>query len=288
MKMMDYEVFKNVITARIKEFLPSIYAKFNVTVEQVPKINGMKEAMIVYFETEECRMSGPNIYLDNLYKEFTQSNDLDFIMHDTAHKIMTFTGTQMLDGSESIEVEKLKADIVKMIINTELNSGLLQLAPHRDFLGLSVIYRMAVADADGNGYATALITNDLLKELKMSVEELDALAEKNSRRKLRTKVVEVGPYARMMMTEGLIYGAINIERTDEIRKIADELDSDLYLLPSSVHDIMVFCEGFFNEDELCAMLKNGNEVCNDEDEFLTDNIYHYSRSDDTVELVVRE
>lgn len=288
-KMMEYEVFKKVVTERIKEFLPSIYAKFDVTIEPVPKINGMKEAMIVCFETEDCRMSGPNIYLDDLYREFTESNDLDFIMHDTACKIVAFTGTQMLCENDAIEMERYKPDIVKMLINTEMNTGLLAMAPHKEFMDLSVIYRMAVSDADGHGYATALITNDLLKELKMAVDELDALAEENSRRKFKTKVVSVAPECRMMATEGLIYGAINLERMDEIKKIADEMDSDLYLLPSSIHDIMAFSAKICNSTKvLFEMLKEGNETCNDEDEFLSNNIYYYSRSENTVELITRE
>lgn len=283
--MMDYGVFKNVVTARIKEFLPSVYAEFEVSVERVPKINGMREAMIVWLETEGCRMSGPNIYLDDLYSAFTECSDIDFVLHDAACKITAFTGTQMLCRNEAVELDAYKADIVKMLINTELNAGLLAAAPHKNFLDLSVIYRMAVADADGNGYATALITNELQEELKMTVEELDALAEENSRSKLKTKVMNVAPGCRMMITEGLIYGAINLQRTDELKKIADEMESDLYLLPSSIHDVMVFrAESFGDEKTLLAMLKEGNETCNNDDEFLSNNIYYYSRAENTVIL----
>ena len=282
---MEYEVFKNVITTRMKEFLPSIYANFQVAVEPIPKINGMKEAMIVYFETEDCRMSGPNIYLDDLYRAFTECNDIDFILHDTACKIVAFTGTQMLRGGEPVDIGQYKQDIVKMMINTELNTGLLAMSPHKNFFDLSVIYRMMVTDADGNGYATALITNELLEELKMTVDELEELAEKNSRSRLKTKVVQVAPECRMMITEGLIYGAINLQRLDEIKLLADEMESDLYLLPSSIHDIMVFsAELCRSEKELFTLLKDGNSACNDEDEFLSDNIYYYNRAEHTIEM----
>lgn len=283
--MMDYEVFKSVVTARIKEFLPSVYAKFEVKTERVPKINGMKDAMVVFFETEDYRMSGPNIYLDDLYRAFTESEDMDLLLKDAACKIMAFTGTQMFDKGEFADLDQYKDDIVKVLINTEMNSGLLEVAPHKEYLDLSVTYRLAVDDADGRGYSTALITNELIQEFGMTVDELDELAEKNSRRKLAVKVIPVSPELRMMATTGMIFGGINLQRKDEIRKIADELESDLYLLPSSIHDIMVFGGTLFEDESVYFnMLKDGNETCNDEEEILSYNIYFYDREKDMLEI----
>lgn len=283
--MMDYEVFKNVVTTRIKDFLPSIYAEFGVSIERVPKINGMKEAMIIAFEAENCRMSGPNIYLDDLYRDFIEHEDMDFVLKDTASKIMAFTGTQMIGEKNSIKLEDYKGDIVKMMINTEKNKELLELAPHKSYLDLSVVYRMVISDMDGNGYSTALITNGLMEELGITLDELDALAEYNSRSKLATKVMSVAPGCYMMITTGMIFGAINIQRLDEIKKISDEIESDLYLLPSSIHDLMVFdVNGPAGEKELFDMVREGNELCNDEDEFLSNSVYYYNRTKNALEL----
>ena len=106
--MMDYEVFKNVIATRIKEFLPSVYAEFDVSIMEVPKINGMKEAMILAFESDGCRMSGPNIYLDDLYNDFKESRDLEEILKETAGKIIGCTGTQNFGRSETVKLEEYK------------------------------------------------------------------------------------------------------------------------------------------------------------------------------------
>lgn len=283
--MMDYGVFKKVIVTRIKEYLPPVYAKFEVNVEQVPKINGVKEAMIVEFNSDGCRMAGPNIYLDDLYMSFMQHEDLDMLLKDTACKITAFTGTQNLGQNETVDMLQYRSDIIKVLVNTEMNKDLLKAAPHKDFLDLSVTYRIAVNESGGNGYATALITNELLDELKMTPEELDTLAEENSRRKLKTQVIAIGPKARMMITTGMAFGGINLQRTDEIRKIADELDSDLYLLPSSIHDVMVFAESVCDdENKFFEMLKSGNDECNDAGENLSYNIYYYDRTENKLEI----
>ena len=82
-----------------------------------------------------------------------------------------------------------------------------------------------------------------------------------------------------------MYGAINLLRTDEIRKLSDEVDGNLYLLPSSVHDVMAFKETEYSkESSYFAMLKSGNEKCNDTDENLSNNIYYYDREKNTIEI----
>lgn len=283
--MMDYEVFKNVIAERIKEFLPSVYAEFRVSIVDVPKINGMREAMILAFESDGCRMSGPNIYLDDLYEEFSECGDLDEILHDTAQIIIGFTGTQNLSKNGEVNLEGYRDFVVHMLINTEMNRELLKNAPHREFFDLSVIYRLAIPEPDGNGYLTALITNDMLDEMRVSADELDELADKNSRRELPTQLFRLGPYLTMMTTDAKMYGAINLLRTDEIKKISDEMDGSLYLLPSSVHDLMVLKDdGRHMEKGLFEMIKSGNEKCNDRDENLSYNIYYYDREKGKIEV----
>ena len=283
--MMDYEVFKNVIATRIKEFLPSVYAEFDVSIMEVPKINGMKEAMILAFESDGCRMSGPNIYLDDLYNDFKESRDLEEILKETAGKIIGCTGTQNFGRSETVKLEEYKKYVVQMLINTDMNSQLLESAPHREFFDLSLIYRLAIPDANDGGYATALITYEMMNEMGLTLEELDSLAEENSRSNLPTQLFRMGPELTMMTTEAKMYGAINLLRTDEIRKLSDEVDGNLYLLPSSVHDVMAFKETEYSkESSYFAMLKSGNEKCNDTDENLSNNIYYYDREKNTIEI----
>lgn len=286
--MMDYEVFKNVVTARIKEFLPPIFARFNVDVNKTNKINGIREAMVLSLESEECYVFGPNVYLDEQYEKFSECGDMDEILQNIAETIIEFTGTQPLGETGMIDLTEYKNNIVQMLINTDMNRDLLESVPHKEYFDLSLIYRIAVPYADGTGYATALITNELMEELEMTADELDKLAEENSRRDLPTQLFRMGPYLTMMTTESKMYGAINLLRTDEIKKLSDEMDGSLYLLPSSVHDLMVLKDdGHHVENGLFEMLKSGNDKCNDIDENLSYNIYYYDREENKLELKCR-
>lgn len=287
--MMDYEVFKNVVTARIKEFLPPIYRDFKVEICYVPKINGVREAMIVSLEMEDYRMSGPNIYMDDLYEQFKACSDMDRILQETAETVVAFTGMQPLGEGECVKLQDYRNNVVQMLINTEMNRELLENAPHREFFDLSVIYRLAVLDADGKGYATALITNELMEELGVTAEELDQLAEENSRRNLKTQLFPMTSELTMMTTEAKMYGAINLLRMDEIKKVAEKMNANLYLLPSSVHDIMAIRDsGLNSEENLFAMLKDGNDLCNNQDENLSFNIYYYDREKNALEIMYHD
>ncbi len=283
--MMDYEVFKNVVTARIKEFLPPIYRNFNAEVHRVPKINGMREAMIVSLEMDDCRMSGPNIYLDELYERFIECGEMDSIMKEAAQAVIAFTGMQHLGERGAVKLQDYRGNVVQMLINTEMNRDLLETAPHKEFFDLSIIYRIAVPDEDGKGYATALVTNEMMEELGVTAEELDRLAEENSRRDLKTQLFPMTTELTMMTTEAKMYGAVNLLRMDEIKKVSEKMNANLYILPSSVHDLMVIRENeMTSEITLFAMLKDGNETCNDPDENLSYNIYYYDREKNALDI----
>ena len=110
----------------------------------------------------------------------------------------------------------------------------------------------------------------------LSIDELDNLAEENSRRNLPAQLFRMGPCLSMMTTEAKMYGGINLLRLDEIKKISDEMNSSLYILPSSVHDLMILKDdGHHMEKGLFEMLRSGNEKCNDVEENLSYNIYYY-------------
>lgn len=45
--MMDYEVFREVVSERIKDFLPPIFSSYKVKINTVRKVNEEKEALIM-------------------------------------------------------------------------------------------------------------------------------------------------------------------------------------------------------------------------------------------------
>lgn len=62
-----------------------------------------------------------------------------------------------------------------------------------------------------------------------------------------------------------------------LEKIQTKLDSDFYLLPSSIHEVIIVPdEGGFDRSELDAMVKTINETEVDANDRLADHVYYYS------------
>ena len=89
--MMDYEVFREVVSERIKDFLPPIFSSYKVKINTVRKVNEEKEALIMMPEKSGELTAMPNIYLDEMYEEFQKVEDLDVVLRLMAAMVIHYT-----------------------------------------------------------------------------------------------------------------------------------------------------------------------------------------------------
>ena len=87
--MMDYEVFREVVSERIKDFLPPIFSSYKVKINTVRKVNEEKEALIMMPEKSGELTAMPNIYLDEMYEEFQKVEDLDVVLRLMAAMVIS-------------------------------------------------------------------------------------------------------------------------------------------------------------------------------------------------------
>ena len=94
----------------------------------------------------------------------------------------------------------------------------------------------------------------------------------------------------VLSSKSRVNGAVYMADVSTLSKIADELDTDLILLPSSRHELLVLpfgmADGPDKWQEMAAMVTeiNHSGTVSDED-FLADSCYSYIRSRGTVEKV---
>ena len=86
---MDYEVFREVVSERIKDFLPPIFSSYKVKINTVRKVNEEKEALIMMPEKSGELTAMPNIYLDEMYEEFQKVEDLDVVLRLMAAMVIS-------------------------------------------------------------------------------------------------------------------------------------------------------------------------------------------------------
>ena len=81
-----------------------------------------------------------------------------------------------------------------------------------------------------------------------------------------------------------INGSSLILYRNELDKIAMRLGSDLYILPSSIHELIVVPSDIGDTQELRMMVAAVNENEVPEEELLSDNVYYYDRATGKVRI----
>lgn len=299
--MMEYEIFKEVVKEKFKEFLPEKYQDAQVEIREIQKVNKTKDGLTLV--NVEAGMSiSPTIYIDDMYEKYKATEDLNETIMKAAKGFMD----AMQDKDSLIPMINLddsKDKIVFQLINTEQNKEMLANMPHREFKDLSVIYRMVVK-IDGEGIASTPIHHGLAEKLGFTEEQLFKLAAENTKRLLPPVVKSMNDVMReIFMKDGMspeiadmmlgemppeqqmyvisnnkgINGAVSMLYEDGLHDLAEKLGSDLYIMPSSIHEVIAVSTDLGNPNELAAMVAEINMDQVALDERLSNQVYHYDK-----------
>lgn len=198
-------------------------------------------------------------------------------------------------------------DIIFELVNTESNQEILQERPHREIGDLSVIYKFLVSETE-YGRMTLPITNDIAKDMNISEQELFEVAYKNTDERLSFSIKsmremligtmfpfgempENDPMVEMMLppeddppmyvmtsSDG-VKGACCILYSDKLGDFADKVDSDLVILPSSIHEVIILPKDESIEmDILKNMVNEINMGVVSEEDRLSNNIFVFDRA----------
>ena len=284
MNRLDYEQFKVVITTKLEELLLKSKKPYGYRKQVVHKINQDLDAISMI--GENITMS-PTLYFNNMFEYY---NGTDTTIEEIALKVFE----TMLEGVSQTEItenglpdkDKFMKNIFFQLINTEKNKTLLLDHPHREYLDLSIIYRYAVNISD-NDIATAMINYSLMDEFKLTEKELYEAAYKNTKKILKPKVTSPGLPGFYMITNDLnIFGANGILYKDIVAKEAKKLGTDIYLIPSSMHEFLIQpVSDTLKPKDLKEVIKNANENVIDPEDYLSDSLYIYRLETDTVEVI---
>lgn len=283
MNRLDYEQFKMVLTTKLEELLLKSKKPYGYKKQVVHKINQDLDSISLI--GENIKMS-PTLYFNNMYDYYIGA---DVSVEELALKAFE----TMLEGVNQTEItgefpdkEKFMENIFFQIINTEKNKTLLLEVPHREYLDLSIIYRYAVNISD-NDIATTTINYILMDDFKLTEEELYEAAYKNTRRILKPKVVSPGfPGFYMITNDQNIFGANGILYKDIIAKEAKKLNTDIYLIPSSIHEFLIQpVSNNLKPKDLKEIIKDANEHVIDPEDYLSDSLYIYKLETDTIEVI---
>lgn len=301
--MMEYEIFKGVVGEKFKEFLPEKYQDAQVEIRPVDKVNRTLDGLSIRVNEPGMNIS-PTIYVNHMYEDYVTTENLNATLERAAEGFMkAMEQKESINVSELTNAECAKDKIVFQLINTEQNKEMLERVPHREFQDLSIVYRWIVK-MDEEGIHSTLIKDKLAEQLGFTEEQLFHLAVENTRRILPPTVKSINEVmceifmkdgmpdeiAEMMMNEFPkeksmwivsndrgINGAISMLYEDKLQALAMELDSDLYIMPSSVHEVIAVSASVGDPYELAQMVAETNLEQVALGERLSNQVYHYDK-----------
>ena len=262
----------------------------------------------------------PTIYLEDFYKEYVAGKGLDEIIREiiVCEKRAGVENTQHDIMSWFCDFEKVKDSIVYRLVNTGKNKGLLKEVPHQSFLDLSKVYYVEV-DMGEIKQGSIRICNNHLDMWGVTEEEIMKVAEENIRKykvahtkklgdilmelmrsgrwgnvqefedeKIWKENIDKGPEMYVATNDQCLHGANVMCYENFLRDFAEEKRSDIYILPSSIHELILLpvnkCNGI-EVEELRNMVNEVNMMQVPEEEILSNNVYYYDRVEDRVTVI---
>lgn len=303
--MMNKKEFTNEIAAKIATILPEAFAGAEITVSEHKKNNGLVlTGLTIHKPGSDV---SPIIYLDQYYKHYCEKiATMDDILLIIKKILLDNPGNEYSDVKETIvDFANVKDKIFVAFINKQRNAEKLLDIPYTEMEDLAVIYKVMLTSSK-EGTATITITNPMMEQWGITKEELHALSIENSRRILPPEVLPLGKMVgKIMRLNGMsgeqldeidelftpeeipmfvitndlkLNGAASIYYSDVLEKIAEKLRDDLYILPSSIHEVIAIPLKYGDLESLSTMVKEVNSTQVAEEEQLSDNVYLYTAS----------
>ena len=318
--MMNYEDFKNYVKEHILGELPDTYSEFEVSINKTFKNNGLKLDGLCIRGHDSI---APVIYLNGYYEQYNEGTSLESVMSDISEQYKEHVEHRGISSDivkEISNIETARDKIFAKIVNTKNNKHLLENRPHTEFEDLSITYHIMVS-RDASGIASAPITDVIANGLGVTTEELDAIAKENmaknnpmyfvdmqdmmldlflsdivdqgmSKEEAREMFAEMFPNseARMYVLSNAtkVNGAIWMTDPDALEMISEKVGGDFFILPSSVHEVIIVPNDGYSELELQDMVMSVNQGEVRPEDRLSDNVYAYDSKEHKLSLATHD
>lgn len=281
---MTYSEFTEALLSFVRIALPE---ECSADLHTVIKNNDTKLTGLTI--TETGRNIAPTIYLDHYYEKYCAGKDLNQIVDEIVETYLEYRPREDFDMSFFTDFEKVKDRIVYKLVNCERNKELLQDVPYVPYLDLAVVFCCLLRE-NKSGSATVLIRQKHMEQWQVTTEDLFALAKENSPRLLSYELEDMNSLMKRIcgedtMESGQMYVLSNSQRLfgascilDEnlLEKIAKDQHSGFYVLPSSIHEVILLPRDTPDTSEaLSKMVQEINATHVSSEEVLSDHVYYY-------------
>ena len=272
--------------------------KCNVCLNDIIKNNGVKLCGLTVAQND-CN-TATTIYLNDYYEAYESGKaTLEDVINDM---MSSCEATINIDMRHFLDYNSVKDRIVYKLINTEKNRELLEGIPHFEYLDLSIVFQYLLEDVIRGSRATVLIHNTHLKMWGITPEEIYSDAKRNTPildkyeiKSIDDVLSEIMPLQNtahdkiplyVLSNKSMIQGAACMLYPDLLKNFSGEIDSNIYIIPSSIHEVLLLPT---DENDKAESIKQLIKVVNDtqveEEEVLSYSVYFYDCGNEKIEIV---
>lgn len=311
---MKYKEFCEEIRMAVQSIAGSDY---KVSVMKVNKLNGINlQSMVIQKNGETVT---PNIYLEEYYERYQNGRSIELLADEVMSCYLQIGKRPNLSVPSIIDFDTVRDKIFFKLINYDKNKELLETVPFIKWLDLAVVFSVLVKQ-DTEGIGSFYVSNQLMEGWNLDTETIYKYALANTPRLFGSSVRMMDDIIRDMLikdfehagdkdsfdnimnailseqssTNGYhkmyvasnsigINGAVWMLYNDELHTLSNKLNSDLYLLPSSIHEIIIIkADEELQKDQLLDMVREVNDTQVPVQEVLSDNVYYFKRETETI------
>ena len=291
--MMTFENFKKKLVKEVQEALGD---ERKVCITVICKNNQTKKEVLTF----EGNSSGctPAIYLRDLYRQLQAGITVEMCRDEVlaiANRNPIVNVSKITDNWDEI-----KERIFPVLVNKQWNEQRLENLVHIDFLNFAVMLKYYVDDIPA-GKGSINVSRELMEAWgidehvlwktaaeKLENEEFTIMdLEDIVMREFGTEFQSDRSGALYILTnKGALNGAAAMLRTDILTSFAESIGRNFYILPSSIHELILLPDrGNYQVEELQEMVRTVNLTTVAEEERLSDDIYYFNRKYGRVELI---
>lgn len=306
--MMDYEIFKDVIEDQIKDYLPDSFKNADILIRRAHETNESYDEICTILSDEKM---SPAVGIKYYYEKYREKENIQSILRELAGSIVELHDIKK-EVEDIVDLDNVQHNILYAVVNTEANREFLENAPHRQLQDLSVVYRIRLGNDEYGKEISMKINNDIMNQMELTEQNLFDLASENTNRIYPAKAVSMEEQireilqrqgmdnetidvlvdARMLRESPLwvvkndapVGGAAIIANTDVFDELSQKIGDDLYIIPSSVHEVLVMPAGQNDALKLADMVLDINRTETLLADRLSNQIYKYDKENKEITM----
>lgn len=297
--MLDINEFARMLKNEVERRMGE---RYYIEMTEVVKNNSCKVTGLTIRDSESAVINkmAPTFYAEEYYGSYEDGADIG----DIANTIIKgFYNVEYPDLKidQLYNKDELQKNVFYRLINTAKNTETLENCPHIEFNDLSLVFYY-LCDKKYDNIKCFMISNNFMNHIcEVTIDDLYSMAHNNMPLMFPEKLEELWrPLYRSSIRSGspmdnselemlssqemYIYsneeglnGASVILYGSKISELAKRLNSDIYIIPSSVHEVILMpAYDYYDPESLIDLVQDVNSVAVDAKDFLADNVYIYS------------